>query len=102
MSEIYCNECEQTFETDIKEREIEKDIIEQFFSCPHCGQKYTIIITDKKMRRKIRKRQQIQEEYKRAVRNRASEFHLRMIQRRDEALKRELLEMSAEMKRKWG
>ena len=102
MNEIYCDDCKQDFEPDMKEQEIEKGIVEQYFCCPHCGKKFTIIITDENMRRKIRKRQRIQKEYKRAVRNRDSEFHLRMIQRRDEALKHELLEMSAETKRKWG
>lgn len=60
-----CNECRYTIA--LKEKSIETECIDidrkierQFFKCPNCGHKYTILITDQPMRDMINQRRAIQ------------------------------------------
>lgn len=65
MRKTMCNECRYTFA--LKEESIETECIDidrkierQFFKCPNCGHKYTILITDQPMRDMINQRRAIQ------------------------------------------
>jgi hypothetical protein len=60
-----CNKCSTEIliniqETIIDQDEDGKDIIEQFFLCPECGQRYTFFISDSFMRKKIVARKRLQ------------------------------------------
>lgn len=51
-------------EINIQEQVIDQDkdgsdIIEQFFLCPECGQRYTVFISDQFMRKKIAARKRL-------------------------------------------
>ena len=65
MRKTMCNECRYTIA--LKEKSIETECIDidrkierQFFKCPNCGHKYTILITDQPMRDMINQRRAIQ------------------------------------------
>lgn len=53
-----CDNCKKNIEINVQEKVIDqdregKDITEQFFVCPECGQHYTITIFDQFIRQKI-------------------------------------------------
>lgn len=37
---VYCDNCKLEFEIDTKERNLDDDIIEVYFICPHCNKEY--------------------------------------------------------------
>ncbi len=56
-----CNRCGNEIEIHLNEEIIEqdnnrKDVTEQFFICPSCGKRYTVMILDEYMRTLIRMR----------------------------------------------
>lgn len=58
MKTCICNKCSTEISINIQEVVIDqdedgKDVIEQFFLCPECGQRYTFFISDSYMRKKI-------------------------------------------------
>lgn len=64
MKTCICDKCEREIGIDIKEEVIDrdkygKDIIEQFFVCPECGQHYTVFISDQFMCQKIAARKRL-------------------------------------------
>lgn len=64
MQTCVCDKCNKEITIDIQETIIEKDkdgidIVEQFFVCPMCSQRYTIIILDQFMRQKISARKRL-------------------------------------------
>lgn len=67
-----------------------KDITEQFFICPECGQRYTSFISDQFMRQKIAARQRL----KRMPRNYNPAL--------DEALVKEMQEHFKKLKMKYN
>ncbi len=47
---VICDYCEEEFEIKLKERKHPKGIIETYFNCPHCKEKYISFVTDVKAR----------------------------------------------------
>ena len=97
---MICDDCSGEFDLKIAEAEIEPDIIEQYFQCPHCGARTTITITDPEMRAKIERRKRLRKEYAEAAK-RASYQTLKRFLREDAKLKDELMQASREMKKKY-
>ncbi len=63
MESCVCNQCGARIQINIQEAIIDRDkdgeeVIEQFFICPGCSQRYTVFISDRFMREKaaVRKR----------------------------------------------
>lgn len=57
MKTCICDKCGKEIEMNVQEEVIDqdkdgKDITEQFFVCPECGQHYTIFISDQFMQQK--------------------------------------------------
>lgn len=64
MQTCICDKCSQEIEIDLQETTIEKDkdgndIVEQFFICPMCSKRYTVIILDQFMKQKIAARKRL-------------------------------------------
>lgn len=64
MKTCICDKCGKEIEINVKEEVIDqdkdgKDITEQFFVCPECGQHYTVFISDQFMRQKIASRKRL-------------------------------------------
>lgn len=38
--EVYCNECNSDFKIDYKSEQFESGVINHYFKCPYCGEKY--------------------------------------------------------------
>ena len=100
LNKVICDDCSGEFDLKIEKAEIEPDIIEQYFQCPHCGARTTITITDPEMRAKIERRKRLRKEYAEAAK-RASYQTLKRFLREDAKLKDELMQASREMKKKY-
>lgn len=64
MKTCICDKCSNEIEMNIQEEVIDQDkngedVMEQFFACPECGQRYTIFISDQFMRQKIAARKRL-------------------------------------------
>ncbi len=64
MKTCICDKCGKEIEMNVQEEVIDqdkdgKDITEQFFVCPECGQHYTIFISDQFMQQKIAARKRL-------------------------------------------
>jgi uncharacterized protein with PIN domain len=64
MKTCICDKCGKEIEMNVQEEMLDhekdgKDITEQFFVCPECGQHYTIFIEDNFMRQKIAARKRL-------------------------------------------
>lgn len=64
MKTCICDKCGKEIEMNVQEEVLDhendgKDITEQFFVCPECGQHYTIFIEDNFMRQKIAARKRL-------------------------------------------
>ena len=102
MRKTMCNECRYTFA--LKEESIETECIDidrkierQFFKCPNCGHKYTILITDQPMRDMINQRRAI------AIRIQNLEgkkqiVKIKKLEKEDESLKEQILERGQQLK----
>lgn len=101
ISKVICDDCSGEFDLKIEKAEIEPDIIEQYFQCPHCGARTTITITDSEMRAKIERRKQLRKDYVEAAKKRVSYQKLKRFLREDAKLKDELMQASKEMKKKY-
>ena len=66
--QIMCDRCGNDFTVEKSLcSTVEDDAIQvQYFSCPNCGAKYQILITDSRMRELIEKRQDVQKRIRRA------------------------------------
>lgn len=106
---ITCDKCSGTFKREqievwtrvIAKDSEERDIVEQFYSCPLCGQHYTITVINDDMRKMILRRQQIRKFIKMHIRNRSRESAIRNLQKEDDQMKEKLMKMSAENKEKY-
>lgn len=106
---IVCDKCKtESSPQDIKiERKVigtdeeDDEVEEQFFTCPHCKQKYVFLVTDRKMRLMIQKRGQLLHKIARGRQNRAPEVLFHKWIAEDTALKNELLERSKKLKETW-
>lgn len=49
---VNCNKCNKNFDVKVRTRQIDKDVEEVFFNCPHCHERYTAYFTDKNIREK--------------------------------------------------
>lgn len=47
-----CDKCLKTFEIKYKKKNYGVDVIETYFMCPNCKQRYTSIVTNQDIRRK--------------------------------------------------
>jgi uncharacterized protein with PIN domain len=61
QNKCVCNQCGNEIMIHLNEETIDqdnngKDVVEQFFVCPNCGQRYTVMILDEYMRTLIRMR----------------------------------------------
>ena len=99
MRKIMCNECRYTFA--MKEESIETECIDidrkierQFFKCPNCGHKYTILISDPQMRDMINQRTVIRE---RIGMLRSHGFNGDELAEQDEELKNEIWERGQQL-----
>lgn len=103
MRKTMCNECRYTFA--LKEESIETECIDidrkierQFFKCPNCGHKYTILISDPQMRDMINQRAVIRE---RIGMLRSHRFNGDELAEQDEDLKNEIWERGQELKKEF-
>lgn len=99
-----CNECRYTFA--LKEESIETECIDidrkierQFFKCPSCGHKYTILISDPQMRDMINQRAVIRE---RIGMLRSHGFNGDELAEQDEDLKNEIWERGQQLKEEFN
>ena len=101
---MICDDCSGEFDLKIAEAEIEPDIIEQYFQCPHCGARTTITITDPEMRAKIERRKQLRKELVTMDTSKKCISHQRLkkLMLEDAKLKDELMQASREMKQKYN
>lgn len=61
QNKCVCNQCGKEIEIHLNEETIDqdnngKDVTEQFFVCPGCGKRYTVMILDEYMRVLVRRR----------------------------------------------
>lgn len=103
MRKTMCNECRYTFA--LKKESIETECIDidrkierQFFKCPNCGHKYTILITDQPMRDMINQRAVIRE---RIGMLRSHGFNGDELAEQDEELKNEIWERGQQLKEEY-
>lgn len=61
--EVYCNKCNKDFEINAKEKKYKDGIVELYFKCPHCKERYTSFFTDKNIRQKQKKVRKLYEQY---------------------------------------
>ena len=59
---VNCNECNEAFKIDTKVEKHGKDIEEVYFICPNCNERYTAYFTDKHIRTKQKKVEDLYEE----------------------------------------
>lgn len=52
---IVCNKCKESFERKIEAEKVKGDIERTFFICPNCKEKYTVFLTNEKIRNKQEK-----------------------------------------------
>lgn len=103
MSEAICNECKNTFRIDEGSIEIEcididRKIERQFYKCPNCGHKYTILITDQQMRDMINQRAVIRDRIRIL---REHNFTGDELAEQDEDLKNEIWERAQQLKEEY-
>lgn len=56
--EVACDKCTETFDIEIKEKKMDRGIVETYFHCTECNEKYVAFYTDeiaRQLQRKIRK-----------------------------------------------
>lgn len=61
MNNLTCDKCGEQFDAEPKQRKHGQDVVEVYFTCPHCQAHYTGTILDKagrKMQRDVRKLQE--------------------------------------------
>ena len=61
MNNLTCDKCGVLFDAEPKQRKHGQDIVEAYFTCPHCQAHYTGVILDKagrKMQRDVRELQE--------------------------------------------
>lgn len=84
-----------------------QEIQETSFTCSSCGKKYTVIITDRKMRLIIEKRKTIRKKINRAAKRAtkknavATERAIKKMMAEDESLRIQLKEMQEQLKEKY-
>ena len=105
---ITCDKCSAVFQREQLEvwsriitKDDDGDVAEQYFDCPSCGHHYTITVIDRKMNKLIQRRSQIRKMIKMHIRNRSRESAIRNLQREDDKLKEQLMQMSAANKEKY-
>lgn len=105
MSEVICNECKNTFRID--EGSIETECIDfkrkiemQFFRCPNCGHKYTILITDQPMRDMINQRRAIAIRIQKLA-GKKQIVKIKKLEKEDESLKEQIWERGQELKKEF-
>lgn len=91
MKTCICDKCSTEIEMNVQEEVIDQDkdgknITEQFFVCPECGQRYTIFISDQFMQQKLAARKRLK----------------RMPKNYNPALVKEMQKHFKKLKRKYG
>lgn len=116
MRKTMCNECRYTFA--LKEESIETECIDidrkierQFYKCPNCGHKYTILITDQPMRDMINQRRAIairiqkqRQEIEIRIQKLAEKkqiVKIKKLEKKDESLKEQIWERGQELKKEF-
>lgn len=105
---ICCDDCGNVVDLakTMKTRVIGKDpvgreVVEQYFTCDDCGRHYTIAVMDTKQRTLIRERQQLQRQIRIFAQIGAKDKKIRVMQRKEEHMKNELMKRSAQLKECW-
>ena len=100
-----CKECRYTFA--LKEESIETECIDidrkierQFYKCPNCGHKYTILITDQPMRDMINQRQAIEIRIQKLA-GKKQIVKIKKLEKEDESLKEQIWERGQELKKEF-
>lgn len=63
-NKVICDKCNKKFELKLKTRKLPLNIIETYFTCPHCKEKYVSYYTDESIREKQKKINKMWEEYR--------------------------------------
>lgn len=107
-SEVVCDSCgividmEKTTKTRVIAKDEDgSDIVEQYFTCQGCGKHYTITVIDREIRKMIQKRQQLRRQINLHTQIRSRPQTVKMLQKKDEALKQQQLTRAASLKKKY-
>lgn len=105
MRKVICNECRYTFA--LKEESIETECIDidrkierQFYKCPNCGHKYTILITDQPMRDMINQSRAIAIRIQKLA-GKKKIVKIKKLEKEDESLKEQIWERWQELKKEF-
>lgn len=109
MRELTCDTCRQEFaldEIELKNRVIAQDengddVIEQYFTCPLCGEDYSVIILDRQQEELIKKRRQIRARVNRAILNKRAD-RARKYAEQEQELKNDIRCREEMLKEKYG
>ncbi|MBY6800133.1 transglycosylase [Clostridium botulinum] len=64
---VYCDKCNKDFEINAKEKKYKDGIVELYFKCPHCQERYTSFFTNKSIRQKQKKVRNLYEQHGKEV-----------------------------------
>lgn len=109
MHELTCDRCRADFRLDevelrnrvIAQDEDGNDVIEQYFTCPICGEDYTVIILDKKQEEMIAKRREIRARINRAILHKRAD-RARRYAEQEQDLKNDIRCREKMLKEKYG
>lgn len=106
--EIICDRCglEISEQIEMHNRVIAQDeegadVSETYFQCPACGKKYTILVTDRKLRLMIQKRVLYQKKIQRA-KNRKDGTAMARNMRKHDRIKEEILDRKEMLMQKYA
>lgn len=107
-AEVICEECGLAIDLEktVGMRKIAKDkdgfdVIEQFFSCGHCGKHYTITVIDHEQQKMIQKRQQLLKQIRMHEKIRSREKTIRDLWKKEERLKTDLKKRADMLKERY-
>lgn len=63
-NKVVCDKCNKKFDIKVKTRKLPLGIVETYFTCPHCKEKYISYYTDENIREKQKKINDMQVKYR--------------------------------------